>query len=401
LTRIILKRFEDERISGGHPWIYDNEIAAVEGEPSPGEAVDVESGNRHYLGRGFYNPSSKIRVRLATRSKEGVDVGFWKRRIKEALEYRAAFLDLEKDSFRVLFAEADHCPGLILDLYQGDTAGSSGPTRVAVLQLLSLGVETRREDIRQAIREVLKPDFLVERSEGHARELDGITGDRVEADPGTPEAISINENGLRMRVEPLSGQKTGSYLDQRENHLAAARYAAGRSVADVFCNAGGFGLHALRAGASSVDFLDSSELALKLSAANAQANGFPGNFRTVQANAFDFLKEAEREKRKYGMVVLDPPAFVKTKEAVGGAARGYKDINYRGLKLVEKGGYLVTCSCSFHFSQEMFVSMLIEAARDADRQVRLTEIRAQAKDHPILLGYPESFYLKCLIAQVT
>jgi 23S rRNA (cytosine1962-C5)-methyltransferase len=403
VARVILKPHEDERIRSGHPWVFDNEIAELDGRPEAGDAVDVESHNKHYVGRGFYNPHSKIRVRVATHSKEGLDSGFWKRRLRDALSFRSAFLDVERDSYRLLFAEADRTPGLIVDIYhdyRGDASGQAEkPKRIAVLQCLCYGVDLRRDEIAKAIREVVLPDWIVERSDAPVRLLEGLEAPRVGGDPGSPDSILIRENGLWLRAKLLSGQKTGSYLDQRENRAAVSPLAPGRQVLDAFCNSGGFGLCALKAGAAGVDFVDSSEEALASARENAELNGFSGLCRTVKADVFDFLKQAEREKRQYGLAIVDPPAFAKSRDAVEGAYRGYKDINYRAMRLLSKGGWLVSCSCSHHFGLDRFLSMIKDAAADAERPLRIAEIRFQAKDHPMLSGYPESQYLKCVIAQ--
>ncbi len=402
VARVILKPHEDERIRSGHPWIFDNEIASVEGTAEAGSIVDVESANKHYVGRGFFNPHSKIRVRVITHSKDGIDAGFWKRRMREALEYRAAFLDIERDSYRLLFAEADRCPGIIIDVYNDyqSPEATSAPRRIAVVQLLCYGADQRRDQIFQALRESIAPDYIVERSDAPVRALEGLEQPVVWGQDGSPDAILLKENGLWIQAKLLSGQKTGSYLDQRENRAAAAGFAKGRLALDAFCNSGGFGLAALRGGAARVDFVDSSAEALASAAENARLNGFEERFSCQQSDVFDFLKNAEREKARYGLVVIDPPAFAKTRDALEGAYRGYKDINYRALRILERGGYLVSCSCSHHFGLERFMAMLKDAASDAERSLRIAEIRFQAKDHPMLSGYPESQYLKCVIAQV-
>jgi 23S rRNA (cytosine1962-C5)-methyltransferase len=394
--RVILRGGEETRIEAGHPWIYDNEIAEVQGSPAPAQVVDAESARGRYLGRGFFNPASKIRVRLATRSKEGLDRGFWKRRVSEALDYRGAFLDVERDSFRLLFAEADGTPGLVADLF----ASAEGQERVIVLQFASAGVEARREDILGALRERLPGTLLMERSDNRARAHEGLPPAERWADPGCPESMTISERGLLMRVPLASGQKTGHYLDQRDNRLAVAAYARGRTVLDAFCNTGGFGLQALRAGAASVEFVDSSAEALRAARLNLELNRLDERRAFfMEANAFDFLREAQRSKRRYGMVVLDPPPFARDKESESAAWRGHKEINLRALAILEEGGWIVTCSCSQRFGQDKLLSCLREAARDAGRSLRLAELRHQSPDHPILSGYPESLYLSCIIAR--
>jgi 23S rRNA (cytosine1962-C5)-methyltransferase len=251
-----------------------------------------------------------------------------------------------------------------------------------------------------AVRERLGPVAVIERSDAPVRLLEGLPEPVHFADAEAPQAMTIRENGLLMRARFGTGHKTGHYHDQRDNRAAAAAYARGLSVMDAFCNTGGFGLCALAAGAASVEFVDSSAEALDALRENLALNGLGERASTVSANVFDHLREAERAKRRYGMIVLDPPAFAKGRDAVEGAWRGYKDINYRAIGLLERGGWLVSCSCSQHFGPDLFLSMLREAAKDAERSLLIAETRYQAKDHPVLAGYPESLYLKCVIAQV-
>jgi 23S rRNA (cytosine1962-C5)-methyltransferase len=401
IGRVALARGEETRIMAGHPWVYDNEVASVEGGPGPGDIVDVESSRKRYLGRGFYNPASKIRVRLATKSKEGIDRGFWKRRIDEAAAFRSSFLDTERDSHRLLFAEADRAPGLIVDVYNAARGRTGEGAKVAVYQLLSAGADARRADIREALADRLGGAFLIERSDAQVRALEGLAGEVRSADPGCPGELVIEENGVLMRVDFRAGHKTGHYLDQRDNRAAAAPYARGKKVLDAFCNTGGFGIVALKAGARSVEFVDSSEDALDGVRANLGLNGLGGGegTRAVKANVFDYLKEAERDGRRFGLVVLDPPPFARDRESEESAFRGYKEINMRALSVLEEGGWLVSSSCSHRFGPEKFLSMLREAARDSGVRLRAAETRYQSKDHPVLLGYPESLYLTCVIAQ--
>lgn len=399
LPRVILKPREEDRILAGHPWIFDNEIGRIEGQCDPGAIVDVESSRKRYLGRGYINHQSKIRVRLLSHSKEGIDTGFWKRRLRQALEYRAGFLNTATDSFRLVFAEADLCPGLIIDLYRDISQGPQ-PRSYATVQFLSLGVALRANDILTALRETINLDGVVERGDAPVRLLEGLSDASSKADPGVPEEIRYLENGLSYSASLLSGQKTGAFLDQRENHLALRAIAGGRRVLDAFSNTGGFGLNALAAGALRVDFLDSSVEALAKAGDNAERNGFAGNYSKIGGNAFDFLSGLHRGHSDYSLIVLDPPAFAKNRDAMPAAYRGYKEINYRAMSCLPENGWLVTCSCSQHFSEDLFLSMLRDAAQDAGRRLRIAELRHQSKDHPILSGYPESLYLKCVMAQV-
>lgn len=435
MDRIILKPGEETRILAGHPWVYDNEIGRVEaaaGDLLPGGIADVESSRKQYLGRAIVNPNSKIRARIFSPSKEGLDRGFFKRRIREALDRRRLFYDLTRESQRLVFAEADFLPGLIVDRFVGwplrdviaafgaqapDAAAAAarlGPPRSWLsVQFLSYGMDLRRADILGALDEVLSspdhqtsialggPSGVVERDEAHVRELEGLPlQSALVAGTYPDEGVLIYENGHPFIVDMLGGQKTGHFLDQKENRARAAAFARGRRVLDACCHTGGFAIHAARAGASSVVAVDSSEHAIAAVGRNAALNGVSDRITTVPANIFDLLRTYERTKERFGLVVLDPPAFAKSRSALEGAVRGYKEINLRGLRLLERGGILVTCSCSHAMDEARFKAMVADAAVDADRRLRLLEFRYQASDHPILLGYDESLYLKCGIYEV-
>ena len=435
MDRIILKPGEEARILAGHPWVYDNEIGRVEaasGALAPGGIADVESSRKRYLGRAVVNPASKIRARIFSPSKEGLDRGFFKRRIREAMERRRPFYDLTRESQRLVFAEADFLPGLIVDRFVGwplsDIVAAFGaqapdveaaaarlgpPQSWLSVQFLSYGMDLRRADIIGALEEVfLSPDpvtstalggpsGIVERDEAHVRELEGLPLQSGIVAGTYPEGgVLIYENGHPFIVDMLGGQKTGHFLDQKENRARAAAFARGRRVLDACCHTGGFAIHAAHAGATSVVAVDSSELAIAAVGRNAVLNGISDRISTVQANVFDLLRTYERTKERFGLVVLDPPAFAKSRAALEGALRGYKEINLRGLSLLERGGVLVTCSCSHAMDEGRFKAMVADAAVDAGRRLRLLEFRYQASDHPILLGYDESLYLKCGIYEV-
>jgi 23S rRNA (cytosine1962-C5)-methyltransferase len=403
MTRVILKPGEEDRVLAGHPWVYDNEIDRVEGEALPGDVVDVESSRKTYLGRGFINPASKIRVRLLCRGKEGIDEGYFKRTLREAFEYRGRYYDTDKDSFRLAFAEADFLPGLIADVYVGRPAGADrgeAPGKYAVVQALSYGMDRRRDWINSSLVELLAPRAIIERNDAPVRELEGLVRETRVSFGSTPGEIEIAENGIAALVDPIGGQKTGYFLDQKENRAALAPYAPGAAVLDAFCHTGSFALHAARYGARSVIAADISEAAIALAARNAALNGYADRIETVAANAFDLLRAYERQKRKFGLIILDPPAFAKSRETTASAYRGYKEINLRALSLLEKGGFLVSCSCSYHVGTAEFLAIIGEAARDAGRRLRIVELRSQSRDHPVLAGYDESRYLKCVIAQV-
>lgn len=425
MHRIILKPGEEHRIESGHPWVFDNEVASVipdEGEVLPGQIADIESSRKAYLGRALVNPRSKIRARLFSRSKEGVDRGFFKRRIREAIDRRRRDYDLDAESARIVFAEADFLPGLIVDRFVGwpmdaETATFSAfdvaararpPLSWLSVQFLTYGMDARKDDILAALEEVLTspdpvtgrplgmPAGVIERDEAHVRSLEGLPLASGVIRGACPETgVLVFENGLPFAVDLLGGQKTGHFLDQKENRAFAAAFARGRRVLDACCHTGGFGIHAARAGADAVVAVDSSAHALAAVARNATLNGVADRVSTVEANIFDLLRAYERSKERFGLIILDPPAFTKSRSALEGAIRGYKEINLRALSILERGGILVTCSCSYAMGEERFKAVIAEAAQDAGRRIRLVAFRYQASDHPILIGYDESLYLKC------
>ena len=448
MKRIILKPGEEQRILLGHPWVYDNEISRVLAGPGPkpeaadllpGELADVESSAREYLGRAWVNPNSKIRARIYSPSKEGVDKGFFKRRIREAIERRIGPLgyELRRESARLVFAEADFLPGLIIDRFVGwplealqaavtkrpfsfeDAEAALGPpVSWLSVQFLCWAVDERKELILEALEEVLaaplspgrepigQPQGIVEKSGAKVRELEGLPLREGLVRGSFPaQGIVIFENDLPFAVHLAEGQKTGHFLDQKENRRLAAAFvkallaeeteAGGLRVLDACAYTGGFGIHAARAGASSVVCVDSSAPALETLGINAALNGVSAAVKTVEAEVFEYLRAAERKKERYDLIVLDPPAFAKTKASLDAAIRGYKEINLRAISLLNPGGILVTCSCSQAMDETRFKRMVSEAAADAERRLIQLEFRYQAPDHPILMGYDESFYLKC------
>jgi 23S rRNA (cytosine1962-C5)-methyltransferase len=397
-ARLILKPREETRIRAGHPWVYDNELAGVEGHPEPGSEVEVLDSRRRSLGSAFYNPKSKIRARIYSRIPRSADEGFFAEALTASLGWRRRFFDPERQSLRLVFGEADGIPGLIVDSFVGAAeGGAEGRGRWLSAQFLSLGVDARKTEILRALERVFPSDGIAERSDAPVRALEGLPSLVGVLSGEVPRSAVIEENGLRFGVDILGGQKTGWFLDQRSNRAAAARHAKGRRVLDAFCNAGGFGLACAAAGAAGVLAIDSSPEAIAAVSANASRNGLVVEAR--EANAFDALHALERERQKFGLVILDPPAFAKNRASVEGARRGYKELNLRALKLLESGGVLVTCSCSHWFGNELFSKMLEEAAEDSGRRIRIIEERTQDLDHPIVSGYGESRYLKCTIAE--
>jgi 23S rRNA (cytosine1962-C5)-methyltransferase len=401
-VKLILKPKEELRIRAGHPWVYDNEIASVEGAPEAGAEVEVLDARRRSLGSAFFNPKSKIRARIYSRIPRAADEVFFAERLQEALAYRQRHFDPERQSLRLAFGEADGLPGLIVDSFVGEKAegqSSGGRGRWLSAQFLCLGVDRRRAAIQRALEEVFPSEGIAERSDAPVRGLEGLSPSVGTLAGMVPSRILIEENGLRFGVDMLGGQKTGWFLDQRSNRAAAARYAKGRRVLDAFCNAGGFGLACAASGATSVLAVDSSAEAVAAVSANAAMNGLSKLVEPREANAFDLLHGLERSREKFGLVVLDPPAFAKNRASIEGAKRGYKELNLRALKLLDKGGILVTCSCSHWFGPALFAAMLEEAAADSGRNIRVLEERSQDLDHPVISGYGESRYLKCTVAE--
>ncbi len=432
MKRVILSPREDLRIKEGHPWVFDNEVASIieHDKPAvlnPGEIVDVESSRKEYLGRGFANPHSKILVRLYSPSKEGMDKGFFKRRIREALDRRLPLYDLQRESARIVFGEADFLPGLIIDRFVGwpvsdiEQAVRERPLGFEQvkeklgraqswfsIQFLAFGVECRKQEIIDALMEVCGgregedlPRGIIERSDAKVRELEGLIPESgIISGSFPPEGIVIFENGYPFLVHLEEGQKTGHYLDQKENRLRAASLAGNLRVLDVCSNTGGFSIHAGRAGAASVIAVDVSHSALDMVKKNAALNDLSNIIQTREADLFEILKVFEKKKQEFDMIILDPPAFAKSRSVLAGALRGYKEINLRAMRLLSRNGILVTCSCSHAVDESKFKTMAAQAALDAGRRLIQMDFRYQAEDHPILIGYPESLYLKCGIYRV-
>lgn len=385
-----LKPKQEQRILDGHLWIYQGNVAKVEGNPSPGDIVDVYAADGGFLGRGYFNPHSQIVIRLLARDARTIDKAFFVERIEQALAWRARFLP-DATSYRMIYSEGDFLPGLIVDRYED----------VLVVQFLTLGMDVRRDMIVEALAELAKPRAIFERSDVPSRRYEGLDLQKgLLWGELPPQPMIIRENGLSFEIDVVEGQKTGYFLDQKENRRSLAPLVAGAKVIDVFCHNGTFALHALHYGAKEVLGVDSSDRAIEAARRNAALNGFEGRAQFVVANAFDYLRALERSGERFDVVVLDPPAFAKGKSHFEAARRGYKEVNLRGIKILRPGGFLVTCSCSHHMPADAFYRVVLEAAADARRPLRLVEVRGQAKDHPVLAGVPETAYLKCLIFQV-
>lgn len=395
---VVIDRRGAKRAKEGHPWVFDNEILEMRGAPQDGGICDVLSEKGRFLGAGFYNSHSKIRVRiLSQNANDTFDEAFFRRRLQYAWEYRKVAMRGES-SFRLIFGEADRFPGLTVDKF-GD---------ILVAQTLSLGIEQRKGFLFPALVELLEQDGcrvsgLFERNDVKIRELEGLEQNKgffpLPGKPVPESAVTeIEENGIRYLVDFENGQKTGFFLDQKYNRAAAARLAPGRTVLDCFTHTGSFGLNCAKAGAKRVLSVDISESAVACAKENCARNGLTGLVEYQVSNVFDLLPTLPQGA--YDYIILDPPAFTKSTKTVRGAERGYKEINYRAMKALPRGGYLATCSCSHFMTDALFRQMLQSAAKDAQVELRLIEARAQGPDHPVLWNVPETDYLKFYLFQV-
>lgn len=388
-------------IKKGHPWVYDTEIKNVSGEWTNGCLTDVVSEKGSYLGTGFVSEKSKIRIRLlSTNANDKFDYDFYKRRIKYAADYRRTVMGDDFSACRLVFGEADSLPGLTVDRYES----------LLVTQVLSYGMDMIKDVIFKALVEVLneygvKIDGIYERNDVAIRELEGLECYKgwYKADfvgiPSSP-LTEITENGIKYEVDVENGQKTGFFLDQKYNRLAVAKIAKGKRVLDCFTHTGSFALNAAMGGAEHVTAVDVSQTAIDKAKENAEKNGLTGRMDFLCTNVFDLLPELCKGKSPYDMIILDPPAFTKNRKTVSDAERGYKEINYRAMKLLPRGGYLATCSCSHFMDNGLFVKMLMSAASDAGVSLKLIEARRQSPDHPTLLNVPETDYLKFYLFQI-
>jgi 23S rRNA (cytosine1962-C5)-methyltransferase len=374
-----------ERLRQGHPWIYRSDIRDSAAEP--GDLVKVVSERGRPLGSAFWSSESQISIRFLGADEVSDERAMFAARITAAVTFRNS-LDIDATAWRAVNAEGDRLPGLVIDVY------GEGPGRVAVVQTLTQAMDRRVELIADVAAEVLGASGVLARNDQKVRRLEGLA-ESVEVVRGTvPDVIDVREGSTRYGVDVRHGQKTGLFLDQRENHAAAARYARGRAL-DGFTYNGGFALR-LAGTCDSVLALDSSAPAVAATRANAERNGV-SNLEVQEANVFDALRELEIARERFDTVVLDPPAFAKNKASLERAAAGYKEINLRALRILRPGGVLVTCTCSYHMQEPMFEAVLEQAASDAHATVTVVEKRAQARDHPILLGVPETHYLKCFV----
>ena len=391
---VTLKKGEGRTVKAGGMWIFDNEIATIVGTFHNGDVVLVHDYDGYPMGKGYINQNSKIRIRLLTRQENTeIDDSFWKERLKDAWEYRKKTVDTS--SCRMIFGEADFIPGMVIDKFSD----------VLVVQSLALGIDRYKETIVNLLKEILLEDGITirgvyERSDAKVRKQEGMEqfkgflGEEFDTD------VEIIENGVRYIVDVKDGQKTGFFLDQKYNRLAIQKLCKDAKVLDCFTHTGSFALNAGIAGAKEVTGVDASQLAVDQATENARLNGLEKTVKFICEDVFELLPELEKKGEKYDVVILDPPAFTKSRNSIKNATKGYREINLRGMKLVKNGGYLATCSCSHFMSYELFTQTINQAAHNVHKRLRQVEFRTQAPDHPILWAADESYYLKFYIFQV-
>lgn len=383
---VTLKRNEEKKVLNGYPWIFANEVQKIEGKDKQGSVAEIKAFDGRYVGKGFINHHSKIIVRILTTKSEEINKDFFEERIKIADEGRRELG--YNDNYRVVFGESDNLPGLIVDKY-GDKLS---------VQFLSLGMEVIKNDIVDILVKRFAPSTIYERSDVAIREKEGLPLKKGVIYGKDETQSVIVENGLKLIVDLENGQKTGYFLDQKENRDDLKFYVKDKTVLDCFCNEGGFSLCAKKYGAKEVTAIDISKTAIELVEKNAKLNDL--EIKTRVADVFEALREYRKSGEKFGVIVLDPPAFTKTADTVKAGYKGYKDINANALKLVEKGGYLVTCSCSQHLTLPLFLQMIKESVFESGVRAKLVELRTQGKDHAVCIGYDESLYLKVAVIKV-
>lgn len=383
------------RVLYGHPWVFSNEIASVDGHVEPGDIIEIRDRRDKFVGQGYMNPQSAITVRLLTREDVQIDEAFIRERVRQAVDYRQTLygekgpLVKSDRGYRLVFSEGDFLPGLIVDLFGG----------YLVFQTLTLGIDRWKEAILGALRDFVEPKGIYERNDAPVRELEGLTQQTGFIGRPFDPLVEMDENGVVIVVDTQMGQKTGYFLDQTDNRLAVRAFCRGKTVLDAFSYSGGFGLSAALAEAERVVCVDVSDAALDLARAAATKNGLTGRMTFRAANVFDVLREFEAQNLRFDVVMLDPPAFARSRKMLDRAIAGYKEINLRAMKIVKDGGFVCTSSCSQHVAKEEFDQMLDDAAKDSRRTVRIVERRGQRADHPVLSGVPETEYLKFRICQ--
>lgn len=389
MTKVFLKKKIQNRVLLGHPWIFGNEVGQVEGAVSPGDIVDVFTHTGVFVGRGYINPQSQILVRLLTRDRnEEINDAFFLHRLEKAWAYRQKIGYVE--NCRLVFGEADELPALIIDKFND----------YLVIQTLALGIDRWKPAIVAALEKIFSPKGIYERNDVPVRELEGLPQQKGFLSAPFDTNIILNENGLRFHVDIENGQKTGYFLDQQDNRRAIQHIVKGADVLEAFCYTGTFSCHAGHYGAKSVLGLDISEHAVATARRNAELNGLQDTCKFIAVNAFDQLKQWTKEDRKFDVVILDPPAFTKSRENIQKAITGYKEINLRGMKLLKPGGFLVTASCTNLVDPSFFLEIIDMAAKDARKKLRQVTFMTQAQDHPILWNIENTTYLKFLIVEV-
>ena len=407
--KIFLKPKEETEIKQGFPWVFDNEIFSVKYEKSSaikysectikdGSAVEVFSKDGAFLGSGILNKKSKIAVRIIS-EKHCDEIfsdlnGFWEKRILDSYNIRRLLFS-ENDSYRLVFAEADLIPGFICERYVDENNKV-----ILVTQFLSLSCEIFKEHIYSALKKIVKPDYIYEKSDESVREKEGLPMVSTWIGKSYTDVITIIENGIKINVDIVNGQKTGYFLDQKENRFEIRKFCHGKKVLDTFTHTGAFSLNAFKAGAKKVIAVDISEDACNLVKKNIKLNGAENVVQVVCEDVFLLLKEYESSGEKFDVVILDPPAFTKSAKSIEKAYGGYKEINLRAMRILNEGGILITCSCSHFFDSKIFYEMLVHAAKDSHKKVQILQKRGAAPDHPCLLGYPKSEYLKCAVCRV-
>lgn len=384
MSKVFVNQKGAKRIRKGHLWIYKSDVIKIEADG--GDVVSVFDEAKNLVGKAFYSDSSEITLRFFTTKNEEINRDYWKRKIVEAFKRRPK-LDDSTNSMRVINSEGDLIPSLIVDFYNG----------IFVIQTLSQGTEKLKQIFVEILRDEFAPQAIIERNDARVRLLEKLEIQNSVLYGEVPAETVIAQDGIKFFISPHEGQKTGSFLDQRENHFVSRKYAFGKAL-DCFTFNGGFALN-LAASCEKVVALDISDDAINLAKRNAELNEI-SNVEFQTANVFDALRDLEKAGEKFDTIVLDPPAFVKNRNALKQAVRGYKEINLRALKLLNPNGILITCSCSYHFTEEIFLLTMEEAVRDSKRKAHLIEKRMQAADHPVLVGMPETYYLKCFILRV-
>jgi 23S rRNA (cytosine1962-C5)-methyltransferase len=386
--RLVLKKNQDRRVRSGHPWVFSNEVAVIEGAPADGGLVEIADFRGAYLGRAYFNHTSLICARILTRGRDEIDRDFFVKRIERALKLRERALPGER-TLRIVSSEADQLPGLVVDRY-GD---------VLAVQVMTKGMEALADLVRAALDSVLAPRGVMRMADSPLRSLEGLPLERGVWWGEVPERVEVELEGFRVEADLHHGQKTGLFLDQRMNRRRAEAHARDRRVLDLFCYQGEWGLHAARGGAKSVLAVDSSEAALAAAARNFERNGLVERVTLRRGDGFDVVRQLERQGERFGLIVLDPPALVKSRRHLAAGAKAYRDLNRAAMAMLEEDGVLVTSSCSHHLDDVLFRQVLQESARAAHRPFRILEWAGESPDHPQLLAVPETHYLKCAVLQ--